>query len=566
MKKILGLLVAFLMLPIAVNATTIEEQMEKKEYTLRSIAPSSLEEFYFIGELVGIDNNTDTDWWNIDYESCNETFTQCDFYNTYVDGMSEYGYPNYVNKKYEDINIIYTYDEDVKVVVDNLMSELPERPELKLTDIEYIAYLHQLYIEDQNENWTNFNMATFSSELRKLIGYKNFVVEPRLGDGGPYYSLIGGNATFTYNNTIYGIADFISVEGRQIIYLDNDVEDVKKAIEDKLSKYFDITKVEKYKTKDEVIDEFRQEQLEYFNEYIAPYLNDQHSWAYNTYKDKTAEEYAEEFVEIYFTADDAPMKIIDDCENDVYKVTFADDYEVNLFVMLDDDVKDEPTFESIDLTSDVTIKTDGLIPLDTLIQVARLIDGATYNKIVKLLNKENVAMFDLKLFSKTADDYITKLEDGTFEVRLPISEEFKGKDLVVYYVDENDEVKEYEVTIDGDYAVFNTDHFSIYTLAEADKKEVTPEPQEEIKEEIKEETPAKEETKEETPAKEETKEVTPNEEEVTPVKEETKNTSTVDNKGTTTVNPNTSDNLIIYIVMFIISISGIGTLILKKVN
>ena len=67
------------------------------------------------------------------------------------------------------------------------------------------------------------------------------------------------------------------------------------------------------------------------------------------------------------------------------------------------------------------------------------------------------------------NDYITKLDNGTFEVRIPVSKSLKGKDLIVYYVDNDNKVTEYKVTISADYAVFNTNHFSIYTLAENHK-------------------------------------------------------------------------------------------------
>lgn len=59
-----------------------------------------------------------------------------------------------------------------------------------------------------------------------------------------------------------------------------------------------------------------------------------------------------------------------------------------------------------------------------------------------------------------------ELEDGSFEVRIPLSEKLKGKDLVAYYVDDNGNKEEHEVTIKEGYAVFNTNHFSTYTLAE----------------------------------------------------------------------------------------------------
>lgn len=38
--------------------------------------------------------------------------------------------------------------------------------------------------------------------------------------------------------------------------------------------------------------------------------------------------------------------------------------------------------------------------------------------------------------------------------------------MFVYYVDENGKPKKYDVTLDDDkkYVMFNTDHFSVYTL------------------------------------------------------------------------------------------------------
>ena len=83
-------------------------------------------------------------------------------------------------------------------------------------------------------------------------------------------------------------------------------------------------------------------------------------------------------------------------------------------------------------------------------------------------------MFDLKLYSGSTG-YITKLEDGKFKIKLPIKKELQGKTLKVFYVDENDKIVEYPVTIseDGEYAIFETDHFSIYTLAEATKNPKT---------------------------------------------------------------------------------------------
>lgn len=160
----------------------------------------------------------------------------------------------------------------------------------------------------------------------------------------------------------------------------------------------------------------------------------------------------------------------------LYIITLKDSDLAGLgFLVIKDSskiVKDDLEVITKDAKSGVTITVTGkenVIPLDTLIEVSKLTSGEEYEKVVKALekvvNKDNMEMFDLKLFSKSASNYITKLKDGTFEVKLPISDEFKGKNLIVYYVDENNEVREYKVVVKDGYAVFNTDHFSVYTLA-----------------------------------------------------------------------------------------------------
>ena len=75
-------------------------------------------------------------------------------------------------------------------------------------------------------------------------------------------------------------------------------------------------------------------------------------------------------------------------------------------------------------------------------------------------------MFDLKLYSNSLEDYITKLDDGTFEVRIPVPDNLKGKELVAYYTSSDGKTEEYKVEVKDGYAIFKTNHFSVYTLAE----------------------------------------------------------------------------------------------------
>lgn len=96
-----------------------------------------------------------------------------------------------------------------------------------------------------------------------------------------------------------------------------------------------------------------------------------------------------------------------------------------------------------DIDTDIIITTKkGTIPLDTMIRVKEITDGKTYESIMKLINSTDVDMYDLSLFAKSIDNYITKINGNTFEVKIPLKEEFKNKDLVVYYINDKSEVKE----------------------------------------------------------------------------------------------------------------------------
>ena len=136
-----------------------------------------------------------------------------------------------------------------------------------------------------------------------------------------------------------------------------------------------------------------------------------------------------------------------------------------------------PKLITSDFKTNIEVSTDNTntIPLDTMIQIKELTSGEEYNKILKILNISNSEMFDISLFSNSVNKYISKLENGSFEVRIPINEKFKDKNLVVYYVDDIGKVTEYPVEISNNEAIFKTNHFSIYTLAEFTEKESTEE-------------------------------------------------------------------------------------------
>ena len=135
--------------------------------------------------------------------------------------------------------------------------------------------------------------------------------------------------------------------------------------------------------------------------------------------------------------------------------------------MKDSDKMIIPEYKSSDASTDVSVEsTDSSVPLDTLISVDKMTEGKEYDEIMDVLKVGNHETFDIKLFSGTLNNYITKLSNGKFQVKIPIGATLKDKNLIVYYVDEKLQVHEYEVRIADGYAAFETDHFSVYTLAD----------------------------------------------------------------------------------------------------
>ena len=210
----------------------------------------------------------------------------------------------------------------------------------------------------------------------------------------------------------------------------------------------------------------------------------------------------------------------------------GEDYE---FIVIKDSSKMiTPKYKTADVKTNVEISsTSTEIPLDTAVEVEKVTEGSEYEKIVKVLDVEEHAIFDLKLFSRTLNKYVKKLVDGSFEVKIPIPENLRNKKLAVYFVDENSNIEEYEVKVEGEYAVFTTKHFSTYTLAE----------------EIIEEKPS------------ENNNNNSNENSTNNIKPEgtTNNGEKVEesNKENNIKNPSTGDNITLFVIIFIVAVVGL---------
>ena len=78
-------------------------------------------------------------------------------------------------------------------------------------------------------------------------------------------------------------------------------------------------------------------------------------------------------------------------------------------------------------------------------------------------------VYDIELLS----DGVKIQPNGKVKISIPVPTEYNKSNLVVYRVADNGDKTEYTVTVNGDVATFETDHFSTYVLAEKEIKQNT---------------------------------------------------------------------------------------------
>ena len=309
------------------------------------------------------------------------------------------------------VKLVFEYDATMKAEIDKLIEKLPKGQDMggwfdtyyfKVTDMELINY----WLTCTETNWeTNINkLINYSDEFKKQIGYKNFSLDTRMGDGDFFYTEAAGIADFKYKGTVYGAVD-LGARADHIFYVPDDAQDVLGAAQKRIDDYLGAGKVK-------------------LEEATVPGLTEK---CYKTTINN---------IEYYLQIEKDSSKIV------------------------------TPTYQNIDVTTDIAVLSDdSSIPLDTMLEVEKLTSGTEYDKIKKAIDVEQSVTFDIKLHSDSTDKYVTKLDDGSFEVRIPIPEGWDKENLEVYYVDDKEEVTTYDVNPKENYAVFLTNHFSAYTLA-----------------------------------------------------------------------------------------------------
>lgn len=114
----------------------------------------------------------------------------------------------------------------------------------------------------------------------------------------------------------------------------------------------------------------------------------------------------------------------------------------------------------------VTLDTDtGVVPAGTKLKIGAVASGAKFQLASAALSgvAGRFTLFDIKL---TDADGNAVQPEGKVRIGIPVPEGFDKTRLAVYRIDPDGTRTEYAVTVEGDMAYFETDHFSLYGLAE----------------------------------------------------------------------------------------------------
>ena len=378
-----------------------------------------------------------------------------------------------VNGETHNVGIVYNYNNDVKTKFDNYIKNFPSDIEyFQVRDLELINY----WVNNVGKDGTE-SLDMFSGELKSYLNYKNmkFYVDNRAGDNGPFYTVRLGIAVFKYDDVIYNIYDTLGTRAEHIIYVPSETSNTKEALMAAAQK-----RINEYLGKEGIVT-------------ISYAGTAYEAWAKELYNNReiywpgideafegkmTFERFLELGNDLIPTYNDfeevSGLKGLKENDETFIATIKVGNKQESFHIIIKNDSSKmvTPSYKTADITTDIEISSNSSsIPLDTSIKAEKITSGTEYEKIIKLLDVKENAMFDLKLYSDSLEKYITKLDDGTFEVKIPVPEKLKGKKLIAYYVTGDGKTEEYEVEVKDGYAIFNTKHFSIYTLAETKTNE-----------------------------------------------------------------------------------------------
>ena len=306
-----------------------------------------------------------------------------------------------------------------------------------MEDLETINYKYAVSIHGDSIDTLN-SIINYSSEFQNKLDNTNFtaILDSRAGWNDKFTSGGFGFLNLLYDGVIYSYAEVAGVKQNNVIYVPDNTKDTR--------------------------EDFIKVAVERIKEYIPEI--------------KVKIEYAGQIEDLNF--DDQVLKLDDIVDEgktlgEYYKLTINED-EHFFFIAKDSSKMRNPIMNTKDVNTDISISTDSSeVPLDTKV-TAVIIDSNSkdYKDFLKRVKISKGIVVDLKLFSESINKNISKINNNKFKVYIPLSDELKNLDLMAYYIKDNGEIENYNVTIEDKYLVFETNHFSAYIIGEEQKNNI----------------------------------------------------------------------------------------------
>lgn len=365
------------------------------------------------------------------YGYCDENYENC---TLNINDTTKIG-------RYKTFDVEYIFEEADQQILNKVNSHLKKFAKRKedelvedslfvLEDLENINYKYAI-IKHGKEDMTTINtVINYSSEVQKLLDYGNFtaILDTRAGWGEEFTAGGFGYLNLLYNGVIYGVANEVGVKQVNTIYIPNGTKDTRE-------------------------------------DYISAALKRVQEYLPNA---KVTLEYADQISNIKMENGVVSIEEIVDIKKTLgeYYTLTIDGYSYSFFIVKDSSKIKNPEMNTVDLKTNIKINSDSHeVPLDAKIN-ANVLDNNSneYKEIMKKLNLTNGMSVDLKLYSGLTETYVTKLGNGKFMVYVPLEKEYQNKELKAYYIKEDNSVEVHDIEIKDGYAIFETDHFSTYTI------------------------------------------------------------------------------------------------------
>lgn len=458
-KRVLSILLAVTMLCLFVPTTVFAATNKAEEYYNNVIIKDAVNGVFRLNSIEFTNDRTD-------YENLGKEEFICDYFFTQkystdqIQVIASYDYDDpdkfVINVSYWDdvpdmeesyVAPDYTYSAEVRIAFNEGIAAI------KATADRYADLLKgnssgdenepvTIYMEDMDVINMLFNtkgevddslLINYSSEFKNILNNSNITAAfvsgagERLSATRAAMGLLG----LMHNNYIYSVVDRVVFHASNIFFVPSSTADTTDAIATAAK-----ARIESYIGKEVTV------------EFVGEPSNDD-------------SELMDSITTLY------DLYGVDNYDFSTYYNITIDGKTYPFFIFRDDSRMIDTSFETGDIISGAKITSDSAyVPNDSVIEISEIDKSSdTAKELLAAFGLTDGRSFDIKLNSITKGAYISKLDDGTFKVYIPLTDDMRsGGALVAYYRNSNGTVEEHPVTIEGDYATFITDHFSIYTL------------------------------------------------------------------------------------------------------